>query len=43
LIFKNIAQLAQFTKADLLEIKGLSAASIKKLIDQIAAHDITLA
>jgi DNA-directed RNA polymerase subunit alpha len=40
---KNIAQLAQFTKADLLEIKGLSAASIKKLIDQIAAHDITLA
>ncbi len=40
---KNIAQLAQFTKADLLEIKGLSAAAIKKLIEQVAVYDITLA
>lgn len=40
---KNVAQLAQFTQADLLEIKGLSAASIKKLIEQVAQYDITLA
>lgn len=40
---KNIAQLAQFTKAELSDMKGLSAASIKKLVEQLAKHDITLA
>lgn len=40
---KNVAQLAQFTKADLANIKGLSAASIKKIVEQIAQYDITLA
>jgi DNA-directed RNA polymerase subunit alpha len=40
---KNIAQLAQFTKEDLLAIKGISASALKKLADQIAKYDITLA
>lgn len=40
---KNVAQLAQFTKSDLSEIKGLSVASIKKISEQIAQYDITLA
>ncbi len=40
---KNIAQLAQFTQEDLLAIKGVSASALKKLADQIAKYDITLA
>jgi DNA-directed RNA polymerase subunit alpha len=40
---KNIAQLAQFTQDDLLAIKGVSTSALKKLIDQIAKYDITLA
>jgi len=40
---KNIAQLAQFTKDDLLAIKGISASALKKLSDQIAKYGITLA
>jgi DNA-directed RNA polymerase subunit alpha len=40
---KNIAQLAQFTKEDLLAIKGISASALKKLADQIAKYGITLA
>lgn len=40
---KNIAQLAQFTKEDLLAIKGISASALKKLSDQIAKYNITLA
>lgn len=40
---KNIAQLAQFTQEDLLSIKGVSASALKKLADQIAKYDITLA
>lgn len=40
---KNVAQLSQFTKEDLSNIKGLSSASIKKIIEQIAQYDITLA
>ena len=40
---KNIAQLAQFTQEDLLSIKGVSTSALKKLEDQIAKYDITLA
>jgi len=40
---KNIAQLAQFTQEDLLAIKGVSTSAVKKLADQIAKYDITLA
>lgn len=40
---KNIAQLAQFTQEDLLSIKGVSANALKKLADQIAKYDITIA
>ncbi len=40
---KNIAQLAQFTKEDLLSINGVSANALKKLADQIAKYDITIA
>lgn len=40
---KNIAQLAQFTQEDLLAIKGVSVSALKKLADQIAKYDITLA
>jgi len=40
---KNIAQLAQFTQEDLLAMKGVSASALKKLTDQIAKYDITLA
>lgn len=40
---KNIAQLAQFTQEDLLAIKGVSTSALKKLVDQIAKYDITLA
>ena len=40
---KNIAQLAQFTKEDLLAIKGVSTSALKKLADQIAKYSITLA
>ncbi|MEX0597773.1 MAG: DNA-directed RNA polymerase subunit alpha [Candidatus Paceibacterota bacterium] len=40
---KNIAQLAQFTQEDLLAINGVSASALKKLSDQIAKYDITLA
>jgi len=40
---KNIAQLAQFTQEDLLAIKGISTSALKKLADQIAKYDITLA
>jgi DNA-directed RNA polymerase subunit alpha len=40
---KNIAQLAQFTQEDLLAIKGVSTSAVKKLADQIAKYEITLA
>jgi len=40
---KNIAQLAQFTQEDLMAIKGVSSSALKKLSDQIAKYDITLA
>lgn len=40
---KNIAQLAQFTQEDLLAIKGVSVSALKKLAEQIAKYDITLA
>jgi DNA-directed RNA polymerase subunit alpha len=39
----NVAQLAQFTKKDLVELKGITAKSVEKITEQALVYDITLA